>query len=602
MKVKITRSVFELAKPALKQFAALNEETFRWKNEVEIDLRLYELTKIAALADALISHKGEKVPGLIGATRDLKAWVAGMQDVKSAIPKTLPMLTQLLIEHMRNVPGHRVYKQEPGTDEWSAYYINKIEYHPPEKQRGWGGTIPAFVQMSLVYVEFGVQETEFVQFSAKRGDLGRTIVASLTAHGYVPETPEMRAEYLTQLRYFEENCLKVGKQFIARGQASDDIDGNPTRENDSWWYKQTRTVNLESIDGEPARVVIDVFQEDTSEKVDRRHRQRVDESFWLRKVDVKAKQIDYEEEEDENDEETVVMGEARGEVQDIEVPVHPYVAVFDLKRHLRLKTHMSNLVVHEYDKKLSEKLILPPEVHGLIAILVEQRSSFEDVISGKGGGSVILSAGPPGTGKTLTAEVYSETMGKPLYSVQASQLGLTAEDLESELLKTFSRAARWSAILLLDEADVYVRARGEDIEQNAIVGVFLRTLEYYRGVLFMTTNRSDLVDDAIASRCVARLDYKIPTREDQKRIWRVLADTMKVGMQDVMIEELVEVYDDLSGRDIKNLLKLAKLVADAQRRPVTVDVIKYVKQFKPTGGAASMGFVLEKAKRKTRDE
>ena len=47
-------------------------------------------------------------------------------------------------------------------------------------------------------------------------------------------------------------------------------------------------------------------------------------------------------------------------------------------------------------------------------------------------------------------------MQRPLYSVQCSQLGLEPADLERELLKIFTRAARWNAILLLDEADVYI--------------------------------------------------------------------------------------------------------------------------------------------------
>ena len=104
-------------------------------------------------------------------------------------------------------------------------------------------------------------------------------------------------------------------------------------------------------------------------------------------------------------------------------------------------------------------------------------------------------------------------MQRPLYSVQCSQLGLEPADLERELLKIFTRAARWNAILLLDEADVYIHRRGSDIQQNAIVGVFLRVLEYYSGVMFLTTNRAELVDDAIASRCLARIDYQSVTLE-----------------------------------------------------------------------------------------
>ena len=50
--------------------------------------------------------------------------------------------------------------------------------------------------------------------------------------------------------------------------------------------------------------------------------------------------------------------------------------------------------------------------------------------------------------------------------------------------------ARWEAVLLLDEADVFLEARStHDLERNKLVSIFLRVLEYYEGILFLTTNR-----------------------------------------------------------------------------------------------------------------
>src|SRR3546814_2642760 len=66
------------------------------------------------------------------------------------------------------------------------------------------------------------------------------------------------------------------------------------------------------------------------------------------------------------------------------------------------------------------------------------------------------------------------------------------------------RISDWSSDVCssdLDEADVYIRCRDNDLEHNAIVAEFLRTLEYFNGLLFMTTNRINDVDDAILSRC-----------------------------------------------------------------------------------------------------
>ena len=45
---------------------------------------------------------------------------------------------------------------------------------------------------------------------------------------------------------------------------------------------------------------------------------------------------------------------------------------------------------------------------------------------------------------------------------------------------------------------------------NAVVGVFLRVLEYFNGLLFLTTNRVDDIDEAIVSRCIALIRYHAP--------------------------------------------------------------------------------------------
>jgi AAA+ superfamily predicted ATPase len=150
------------------------------------------------------------------------------------------------------------------------------------------------------------------------------------------------------------------------------------------------------------------------------------------------------------------------------------------------------------------------------------------------------------------------------------------------LLKCMGRAERWNAILLVDEADVYIHPRGNDIQQNAIVGVFLRVLEYYNGVMFMTTNRPDLVDDAIASRCIARLQYNVPSIPDQQKIWAIQSGMNKLALAPKDLKAIAEAHPELSGRDVKNLLKLALLFMKARKEKFTPKLVDYVKRFKPT--------------------
>ena len=112
--------------------------------------------------------------------------------------------------------------------------------------------------------------------------------------------------------------------------------------------------------------------------------------------------------------------------------------------------------------------------------------------------------------------------------------------------------------------------------------MFLRVLEYQSNILFLTTNRPDDVDDAIASRCVARLNYKIPGAEDQALIWHVLANASGIHLDKEMVQQVVSDNPDLSGRDVKNLLKLAYLISVNRKIPISAKVVKFVRQFKPT--------------------
>ena len=122
--------------------------------------------------------------------------------------------------------------------------------------------------------------------------------------------------------------------------------------------------------------------------------------------------------------------------------------------------------------------------------------TFADIREGEG--SVFLLYGPPGVGKTLTAEAIAEMLGRPLYQVSMGELGENGAELEERLEKVFRICSRWNALVLLDEADVFLEKRTSEgsITRNAMVSVMLRLVEYFQGVLFLTTNRVKSFDPA----------------------------------------------------------------------------------------------------------
>ncbi|KAL9614371.1 MAG: hypothetical protein Q9167_001174 [Letrouitia subvulpina] len=197
-----------------------------------------------------------------------------------------------------------------------------------------------------------------------------------------------------------------------------------------------------------------------------------------------------------------------------------------------------------------------------------------DLIEGKGRSLVMLFHGPPGVGKTLTAEAISEETGRPLYTVSVADIGLTASNAEANLHRLFQLASRWEAILLVDEADVFLesRVRESDPNRNALVSVLLRVLEYYQGIMILTTNRIKSLDVAIQSRIHLAIRYDDLTREQMKNILDTILNKFKPRKsdKDEILKYFHEFTEDtkikLNGRQIRNLVSSAQAIASSNHR------------------------------------
>jgi SpoVK/Ycf46/Vps4 family AAA+-type ATPase len=233
-------------------------------------------------------------------------------------------------------------------------------------------------------------------------------------------------------------------------------------------------------------------------------------------------------------------------------------------------------------------LVLPAAQKSLIQALVQshssgdEKSNFDDFIQGKGKGLIINLFGPPGVGKTLSAEATSEYVKRPLYVVGVGELG---SNVESRLKEIFDVAAIWQAIVLIDEADVFMEQRSvSDLDRNALVAIFLRQLEYYRGILFLTTNRVKVFDEAFQSRIHISLHYQDLTSAAKRQIWN--AFFLKAGMD---IKKLSQAeWDHLSnakvnGRQIKNAVRSCQGLATSRNEPLSFkhiqEVLGVMKQF-----------------------
>lgn len=231
-----------------------------------------------------------------------------------------------------------------------------------------------------------------------------------------------------------------------------------------------------------------------------------------------------------------------------------------------------------------DSLVLPKEQENLKDLILafakaqsKSLDSFDDVIQGKGRGIIMQLSGPPGVGKTMTAESVAEVMQVPLYTMSAGDLGSNADDVERKLKNILRMIPKWGAVLLLDEADVFMEARTTtDLQRNELVSIFLRMLEYYEGILFLTTNRAEEIDPAFESRIHVSLTYKELDTNSRRHVWnQFLSRSVKTEtFSDDQLDSLAAVQ--LNGRQIKNMIKTAGLLAWSQNSDLNYEHVKTV--------------------------
>lgn len=542
--------------------------------DLDLELGSYTAEEVRAIA-ALFETCGLQGTKVIAA--DIKKYLQAAEDgIEVVTARTVRQAAWMLEHYFAELPHHLIFSEDDYKGgSYVGYYVSDVDFEPEKKGDRHSYNEPAHVTIKMVYIDSDERCGHGIKLYAA-DVLTLTPRQILKRKGYVPESDERMAVLKDETERFYEVCKQIGKKYTAKGVGVKDLDDASERSESGYIWGRTNEIQLDSF-GVDCHVVIDVLQEKDDNKSSSSRDTNIDLFRWHKwnlrfftpSEDDLARHL-------EADEDTELA-------PDVQVPVHPLVPCFDLKRHVRLRAHINNLTPYVYRKEVADNLVLPERDIKMVNLLVdESQNTFKDVVTGKGASMNILSEGPPGTGKTVTAEVFAEFKERPLYSIQCSQLGMEPATVEKNLSVILTRANRWNAVLLLDEADVYIRKRGANMKHNAIVGVFLRVLEYASCILFMTTNLADNVDDAIASRCIVRLRYGAPGPDAQYKIWKNLARLNEIELEKGAVRQFVEKHPTISGRDVKNLLKLASFVAKADKKPIDYEALEFALQFKPT--------------------
>ena len=179
-----------------------------------------------------------------------------------------------------------------------------------------------------------------------------------------------------------------------------------------------------------------------------------------------------------------------------------------------------------------------------------------------------LFVGESGTGKTLAASYISTALTAPLYRVDLSAvMNKYIGESEKNLSMLLDQAAATDVVLLFDEADALFGSRTDGKETgeryaNMLTNFLLTRIETHPGIVILTTNSSERIDNAFNRRIDAVIEFPLPGYEQRLQLWR--SHLGKRGPGEPVYRNLAS-YCDLAGGQIRNVVLTAAVYAENTR-------------------------------------
>ncbi|WP_397532998.1 ATP-binding protein [Roseateles sp.] len=170
--------------------------------------------------------------------------------------------------------------------------------------------------------------------------------------------------------------------------------------------------------------------------------------------------------------------------------------------------------------------------------------------------------GPPGSGKTALAEHIAQALGRPLMVRQASDLSSKyVGETEQNMARMFESALQEDAVLLLDEADSFLRSRrrAERNYEVSEVNEMLAGMERFAGVFICTTNLFDELDEAALRRFAFKIRFKPLTAEQREAMFRREARAAEMDAEQC---ERLAALDQLTPGDFAAVRQQEEILAE----------------------------------------
>lgn len=189
---------------------------------------------------------------------------------------------------------------------------------------------------------------------------------------------------------------------------------------------------------------------------------------------------------------------------------------------------LEDVFLNQYNQKNIQQLIKEYKY-------VDELTKYGLPVSNK-----ILLQGSSGCGKTTTAKAIANAIGKPiltlnLSNIVCSRIGETSQNIK----QVFDKAGREKSVLFLDEFDQIGKSRGNDDndvgEMRRLVNTIIQLIDYFpkNALLICATNHPEIIDIALLRRFQLRINFEMPSKEILNSYYDKLLVSFPVKMQDI---------------------------------------------------------------------